>query len=210
VFALCSLLSLLYLPQEATFIIAAFSGHRCPDCGRDDERFYHSRGAALASIECTGFKQVALLGVGNYMPSFIWLDKSVKHSDHDTARATAIACKITQIQDAQERSLAAIEDGYGYDPYEDCDCKFCVSQNHHCDGLGTDGCCSLCEHPTTLTECSQQAEDARQEALAQSERDLEIELLHGKLQLLGARMMRPYEHWGEAERYMKYMESDRY
>jgi len=33
--------------------------YRCPDCGRDDERFYHSRGAALASIECTGFKQSA-------------------------------------------------------------------------------------------------------------------------------------------------------
>ena len=136
------------------------------------------------------------------MPSFAWLDESIEHSDYDTTRATAIAHKITQMQDAEERRMfryqSDAESGYDYDPYEDCDCEFCVSQN------------SLCEHPTTLTECSSRAEDARNVALAQAEQDLEIELLMDQLQLLGARMMRPYEHWNEDEQYMQYMESDRY
>jgi plasmid stabilization system protein ParE len=72
----------------------------------------------------------ALLGVGNHMPSF------------DTTRATAIARR--QAED-------------DYDHYAYCDCEFCVTQAHHCDELGADECCSLCEHPTTLTECSQRA-----------------------------------------------------
>ena len=90
------------------------------------------------------FLLLALLGVGNHMPSF------------DTTRATAIARR--QAED-------------DYDHYAYCDCEFCVTQAHHCDELGADECCSLCEHPTTLTECSQRAEDA------QAERDLKIEQL---------------------------------
>jgi hypothetical protein len=91
----------------------------------------------------------ALLGVGIHMPSF------------DTTRATAIARKITQIQD---------EDHYGY-----CDCEWCVLQDHHCDELGTDECCSLCEHLTTLTECSQWATfDATRAYVVQDIRNGEI------------------------------------
>jgi len=60
----------------------------------------------------------------------------------DTTRATAIARR--QAED-------------DYDHYAYCDCEFCVTQAHHCDELGADECCSLCEHPTTLTACSQRA-----------------------------------------------------
>ena len=36
--------------------------------------------------------------------------------------------------------------------------------------------------------------------------DAQMELIDNKLYELGARMMRPYEHWNEDERYMAYME----
>lgn len=36
---------------------------------------------------------------------------------------------------------------------------------------------------------------------------LEMELIEEQLHSLGARLMRPYEHWNEDERYMEYMEN---
>lgn len=38
---------------------------------------------------------------------------------------------------------------------------------------------------------------------------LQMEFCEAQLFELGARMMRPYEHWNEDERYMEYMERDR-
>lgn len=43
--------------------------------------------------------------------------------------------------------------------------------------------------------------------LQQNEKHLRIEVIEGLLSDLGARMMRPYEHWNEEERYMEYMEN---
>lgn len=40
--------------------------------------------------------------------------------------------------------------------------------------------------------------------------DATLAALHRELNALGARMMRPYEHWNEDEAYMQYMERDRY
>jgi hypothetical protein len=50
---------------------------------------------------------------------------------------------------------------------------------------------------------------------AQRRADDELERMRlGNIESLlaqhGARMMRPYEHWNEDERYMQYMESDRF
>ena len=41
----------------------------------------------------------------------------------------------------------------------------------------------------------------------QAELDLDLELVEDKLAAIGARMMRPYEHFNEEERYMEYMET---
>ena len=41
-------------------------------------------------------------------------------------------------------------------------------------------------------------------------RQVKLDVIEGLLSAHGARVMRPYEHWNEDERYMEYMESDRY
>ena len=130
------------------------------------------------------------------MPNFAWLDDSIEHSDSDSARATAIAKKITcLLNEAEQRSFRAMADsesGYDYDPYEDCECPACLAANES-------GC----------PDCEARLEDARQLDVVQAERDLDLEMLEDKLQAVGARMMRAYEHWNEDERYMQYMESER-
>ena len=45
--------------------------------------------------------------------------------------------------------------------------------------------------------------------LALARRRAEEAVLEQELAALGARMMRPYEHWGEDEQYVAYMERDR-
>ncbi len=49
----------------------------------------------------------------------------------------------------------------------------------------------------------------RREVARQAERDAEIEIVEAMLAQLGARMMRPYEHWNEDERLMEYLERER-
>lgn len=41
-------------------------------------------------------------------------------------------------------------------------------------------------------------------------RNTRIRVIENMLTEYGARMMRPYEHWNEDERYMEYMERERY
>ncbi len=131
------------------------------------------------------------------MATFTWLDEEIEHSDADYARATAIAKKINQIQSESEqrsfRRQSDYESGYDYDPYEDCECAACIAANEA-------GC----------FDCKARKEDERQIAIVEAERELDLEILQDKLQAIGARMMRPYEHWNEDERYMQYMESNRY
>lgn len=40
-----------------------------------------------------------------------------------------------------------------------------------------------------------------------SQSDLRLNLLYAMLEHAGARMMRPYEHWGEEERMVEYLEN---
>lgn len=60
-----------------------------------------------------------------------------------------------------------------------------------------------------LTWQKQWAEfDAQRKARDEMDR-LQAAFIEEQLGLLGARMMRPYEHWNEDEAYMAYMERDR-
>jgi len=49
----------------------------------------------------------------------------------------------------------------------------------------------------------------RREAARIRVRDVKISTIESALEMLGARMMRPYEHWNEDERLMEYMERER-
>jgi hypothetical protein len=125
---------------------------------------------------------------------FTWIDDSIEHSDADYARAAALAKKWSFLETEREdkcfRRLADQDSGYDYDPFQDCECEFCLG-----------------EGDSSLTECTERAAFNKQQEEAQAERDLELELVNDKLAAIGARMMRPYEHWNEDERYMEYMEN---
>lgn len=149
------------------------------------------------------------------MPGFAWINDDIEHSDEDYARAEALAKRISHMRDEDEKRMFARmadeEDGRYYDPGEGCECGFCLKNNHDCDEDGVDGACTLCADGAicTLTEC-ETVKDERKRTLAhEAERDLEIELCEDKLEAIGARMMRPYEHWNEDEAYMAWSERDR-
>ena len=125
--------------------------------------------------------------------SYAWINDAVEHDEHDKARATALARRWSQMKNEEERRMydrmARIEDGRE-DREEGCgdedECTFCSDGDYY--------------------NCPQEVAYRARRAAAQAERDLEIELIEDKLAALGARMMRPYEHWNEDERYMEYME----
>lgn len=48
------------------------------------------------------------------------------------------------------------------------------------------------------------------EEIKRRRHDAEVDAIETMLAENGARMMRPYEHWNEDERYMQYMECDRF
>jgi hypothetical protein len=109
--------------------------------------------------------------------NYAWINEEIEHSDSDCARAVALAKKWSQLMTVEE--------------------------NRHFTRMADqeDGRCYDFDTDEELKEWqSWQAE-------IQAERDLEIELVEDKLAAIGARMMRPYEHWNEDERYMEYMES---
>ena len=119
---------------------------------------------------------------------FTWLDENVEHSDADCARASALAKKWSQLKTQEEhegyRRQFECERGDGPEPCEDCDA--CLNDDF--------------ENCIYILDCIRTQNEYR------AERDLEIELVEDKLEKLGARMMRPYEHWNEDERYMEYMD----
>jgi hypothetical protein len=64
------------------------------------------------------------------------------------------------------------------------------------------------DEPEFEDEIEQRAfELARKTELELEEK--EMKLIEGAMNELGARLMRPYEHWNEDEAYMEYMERDR-
>lgn len=62
---------------------------------------------------------------------------------------------------------------------------------------------TACEEENLYEEITERAyENSRDGQLRK-----ELELIEAQLDIVGARMMRPYEHHGEDERYMEYMET---
>lgn len=58
-------------------------------------------------------------------------------------------------------------------------------------------------------EAQEKAHSALQRLRAE-QHDAQLAFIGEQMHALGARMMRPYEHWNEDERYMQYMECDRF
>lgn len=126
--------------------------------------------------------------------SFAWINEEIEHSDQDYTRAAALAKKWSELKTQDEnhsfQRMADYEEGRYYGPESCEECDACLNDDF-------DNC-----------ECLIAARKHQDEK--QAERDLEIELIEDKLEKIGARMMRPYEHWNEDEQYIQYMESDRY
>jgi hypothetical protein len=156
--------------------------------------------------------------------SYVWVNEDIEHSDADESRAHALASRwsslMTNEEDRAFRRQADYEDGGGYDPEPD-HCETCQGTCM----MGVDGPYGRhgirapewavgikCTNP--FCEDGYDMQDIREyetrQRNAQAERDLEIELIEDKLSAIGARMMRPYEHWNEDESYMQYMEEGRF
>lgn len=119
--------------------------------------------------------------------NFAWIDDSIEHSEQDYARASALAKKWSSFDDARRDLIARMEEGYDREMGCD-DCEHCANGDYH--------------------NCPEEVANRARAAALQAERDLEIELIEDKLIALGARMMRPHEHWIDDS--IEYMESERY
>jgi|ERR1700741_585030 len=143
--------------------------------------------------------------------SYAWIDETIEHSEEDRIRAVTLAKKWSELKSLEEERYfnrqSDMENGYDYDRYEDCECEFCLKNNHVCNKDDSNGLCALCASTTELTECESERKDRERRDEKRVEQELEIELIEDKLERIGARMMRPYEHWNEDERYVEYMEN---
>ncbi len=150
---------------------------------------------------------------------FTWTDEQAEHSEADELRAKLLSQKWSELHHAREqkqfRRQFDAEDGGGYEPDE---CSSCEGKGE----LGTvrdgrfrvyhESDCSELIHGIICPDCQGDGYDKTCEKLERERRiaeDLEIEVVEEMLEKMGARMMRPYEHWNEDERYMEYMERDR-
>lgn len=124
------------------------------------------------------------------MPGWTWIDEddaSVTEEEIDKRTPTLdmLAERITAMRDQAERQQWARQARY-----EDGDCGPEYDTAEEADAA---------EH--------QAAERRRIDcAIMEAQENVILEEMHR----LGARMMRPYEHWNEDERYMQYQESDRF
>lgn len=126
------------------------------------------------------------------MPGWTWIDDEVSEEQIDSltptlnALATEWSAITSQIEQQGWARQARFEDGDYDEP--DCDEEDCSHRNP----------CSFCK---SITEGKRQS---------QANIEVKLEIIEGLLEKYGARMMRPYEHWNEDERYMEYQERDRY
>lgn len=115
------------------------------------------------------------------MPGWTWLDESAEgQEDSLIAECDEIATQISALNEAIERESFERQARY--------------------------------EDGGDYLEFEDEAEERQynaQRKIREQRRDMELDSLHAMLQERGARMMRPYEHWNEDERYMEYMERDR-
>jgi hypothetical protein len=121
-----------------------------------------------------------------------WLDENIEHDETDQIRAEALAKKWSELKTAEENERFArqsdIEDGY--DCYEVAPCEEC----------------ERCLEGDT-GQCVDIKNWEKQQTMRSMEFDLEVEIIETKLELIGARIARAYEHWNEDERLMEYLEN---
>lgn len=150
-----------------------------------------------------------------------FIDDETEHSDYDEGRLDYLARRWSELHDAAEQRIFArmsdMDEGRDYEPEE---CEFCLDGE-----MGVESTrrrkrpflsCITCHAPEflvgiTCPHCGGDGYDKSHEKFAvkqQAAYDAEIEVIETMLHNLGARMMRPYEHWNEDERYMEYMERD--
>ncbi len=164
--------------------------------------------------------------------TFTWVRDDEERSDQDERRAEALARRWselqTQIENESFEAQWRREEGNDYEPPE---CETCGGRGvcgieHPTSWRASSvvlasafsDCCHCHGQPfieligITCGDCNGDGYDKsgeRAKAARDSDRNLEIELLEDKLAAIGARMMRPYEHWNEDERIMEYMERER-
>lgn len=122
------------------------------------------------------------------MPSWTWINESEEITEEEIEQRTplldALAKRITDMREQAERRQwarqARMEDGDDGPEYDSPD----------------------------EAEAAMVAETRRRNVESAIETATEDAIL-AEMQKLGARLMRPYEHWNEDERYMEYMERDR-
>ena len=116
-----------------------------------------------------------------------WISEDSTEAEHLTPTLNALAAEWSAITDEIEqesfRRQAAREDGYDDGP--DCDNEDCT-RRHPCE------------------ECAAIYASIRERSAA---KQVKLEIIEAMLEKYGARIMRPYEHWNEDERYMEYQES---
>jgi len=154
---------------------------------------------------------------------YTWLDDR-EHTDEDDARASALARRWSVLHDDAEQRyfsrLSDIENGR-CNEYEPDYCEVCGGECFlGVEGRwgGCDAACPLnlvgisCPNPTCEDgyEVGPVREAEQRQAAARADRELEREIIEEKLARLGARMMRPYEHWNEDEQYMQDIEEGRF
>jgi hypothetical protein len=155
--------------------------------------------------------------------SYAWLDETVEHSEDDQARAAALAKRWSHLrsidEDAAFQRQFDVEEGM-YHEIEPEPCDVCGGDGF----LGLDGprtrngdLKNLQDWQVGIKCPNENCEDGddmgpikefkRAERERRAEKDIEIEWVEAQLEALGARMMRPYEHWNEDEQYVQYMEN---
>lgn len=149
--------------------------------------------------------------------NFSWVDESAEHSEEEEVRAKLLAQEWSELHHAREQAgfkrQFDQDEGRGYEPDE------CST----CEGVGELGLLKECRiyheldcpsllHGIICPDCLGDGYDKsheRREREIRIAEDLKIEVIEEMLAKMGARMMRPYEHWNEDEAYMEYSERDR-
>ena len=133
-----------------------------------------------------------------------WGDTSP--TERQLVRAGILAGRWSALRNEEEaeqwRRQAQFEDGDPGPELDDC-------QTCHGSGIVNDAICTGADCVDGL-DTGPERERERHEIEHRETRDLEREFIETQLDAMGARMMRPYEHWGEEERYYQWQEEGQF
>lgn len=123
--------------------------------------------------------------------NYVWIDERIEHNDLERQRASGLAQRwsalMTKREERQFKRQSDIED-FGYQGPEPCEeCERCIAGE--------------------FDQCVQIVEFEKKRNDLHVDEETEIEIVERMLDEMGARMMRPYEHWNEDELMMEYMEN---